>query len=289
MSETPGKMYALAAVLSFLAIAATVLRFYARYIKKAGYSWDDMVLLPALIFTIATAVCIICGTALGDMGRHTKTHSEVVEGVTYLVPDFTHRTHVFQMIWALQMPPRRKLAVCGIFLLGFLYVWHGKDTEHRLMNDRTVGAGIAKLAVYYDMLAKINDDPNAVDVTWLQTPLVYWPLVESSCGIIGACLPLMRPLFAGAASRGFMRDLQSVDIPTSERSDTLWNKSEQRAVDDWNSLVSTVRYGSDSLGAGEHFKEKKMPSLPSSSLDMLKDTPTQGLWMKQPRVPQDMV
>ncbi|KAL8642368.1 MAG: hypothetical protein Q9228_000921 [Teloschistes exilis] len=369
MSETPGKMYALAAVLSFLAIAATVLRFYARYIKKAGYSWDDMVLLPALIFTIATAVCIICGTALGDMGRHTKTHSEVVEGVTYLVPDFTHRTHVFQMIvyatnlttvltfgftklavlffyqrvfqgrwvqrgiwtmvgvtflwtvgfffsellqcvpisanwkgfgfdpaacgvnanvmimaqtcgdsmfahsfrkldpdilgltwliilqiWALQMPPRRKLAVCGIFLLGFL----------------TVGAGIAKLAVYYDMLAKINDDPNAVDVT---------------C----ACLPLMRPLFAGAASRGFMRDLQSVDIPTSERSDTLWNKSEQRAVDDWNSLVSTVRYGSDSLGAGEHFKEKKMPSLPSSSLDMLKDTPTQGLWMKQPRVPQDMV
>ncbi|KAI4091471.1 MAG: hypothetical protein L6R37_007734 [Teloschistes peruensis] len=377
MLETPGKMYALAAVLSFLAIAATVLRFYARYIKKAGYSWDDMVLLPALIFTIATAVCIICGTALGDMGRHTKTHSEVVEGVTYLVPDFTHRTHVFQMIvyatnlttvltfgftklavlffyqryvdpfyfalrdgllswdrvfqgrwvqrgiwimvgvtflwtvgfffsellqcvpisanwkgfgfdpaacgvnanvmimaqtwsdiatngqnfrcsvgdsmfadsfrkldpdilrltwlitlqiWALQMPPRRKLAVCGIFLLGFL----------------TVGAGIAKLAVYYDMLAR-------------------------------------------AASRGFMRDLQSVDIPTSERSDTLWNKSEQRVVDDWNSLVSTVRYGSDSLGTGEHFKEKKMPSLPSSSLDMLKDTPTQGLWMKQPRVPQDMV
>lgn len=49
MLETPGKMYALAAVLSFLAIAATVLRFYARYIKKAGYSWDDMVLLPALV------------------------------------------------------------------------------------------------------------------------------------------------------------------------------------------------------------------------------------------------
>lgn len=49
MSETPGKMYALAVVLSLLAIAATVLRFYARYIKKAGYSWDDMVLLPALV------------------------------------------------------------------------------------------------------------------------------------------------------------------------------------------------------------------------------------------------
>ncbi|KAI4198745.1 MAG: hypothetical protein LQ350_005068 [Teloschistes chrysophthalmus] len=182
------------------------------------------------------------GTALGDMGRHTKTISKEIDGVTYLVPILTHRTHVFQMIvyatnlttvltfgltkltvlffyqrvfqgrwvqmgiwtmvgvtflwtvgfffsellqcvpisanwegfgwdeaacgvnanvmlmaqtwsdiatnvvilclpiysiWALQMPPRRKLAVCGIFLLGFL----------------TVGAGIAKLAVYYDVLA----------------------------------------------------------------------------------------------------------------------------------------
>ncbi|KAL8690522.1 MAG: hypothetical protein Q9218_004053 [Villophora microphyllina] len=375
--DTPEKMYALAVVLSLLAIIATGLRFYARYIKKSGYSWDDIALLPALLFTIATAVSIVCGTALGDMARHTATSPKVVDGVSYLVPHFTHRTHVFQMIvyatnlttvmtfgftkmavllfyqrvfqgrwvqigiwtmvgvtftwtvgfffsellqcvpisanwkgwgydpvacgvdanrmimaqtwsdiatnvvilslpipsiWALQMPPRRKLAVCGIFLLGFL----------------TVGAGIAKLAIFYEMLHKIETDANAVDVTWLQTPMVYWPLVESTCGIIGACLPLMRPLFAGAASRGFMRDLQSVDIPTSERSDTLWNKSDQRAVDDWNSTVSTVRFGSDSLAAGEHFREKKMPSLPTSSLNMLNETPNQGLWMKEPRV-RDMV
>ncbi|KAL8718116.1 MAG: hypothetical protein Q9225_004708, partial [Loekoesia sp. 1 TL-2023] len=82
----------------------------------------------------------------------------------------------------------------------------------------------------------------------MQTPLVYWPMVESSLGIIGACLPLLRPLFAGAASRGFMRDLQSVDIPTSERSETLWNKSDNsRSTEEWNSTTSTVRWGSDSM------------------------------------------
>ncbi|KAL8660719.1 MAG: hypothetical protein Q9202_006269 [Teloschistes flavicans] len=54
MSESPIKMYALAAVLSLLAIVATVLRFYARHIKKAGYSWDDMALLPALALHWAT-------------------------------------------------------------------------------------------------------------------------------------------------------------------------------------------------------------------------------------------
>ena len=49
MDESPGKMYALAVVLSSLAIVATGLRFYSRHIKKAGYSWDDYAVLPALV------------------------------------------------------------------------------------------------------------------------------------------------------------------------------------------------------------------------------------------------
>lgn len=49
MEESPGKMYALAAVLSSLATLATGLRFYSRYIKKAGFSWDDYTVLPALV------------------------------------------------------------------------------------------------------------------------------------------------------------------------------------------------------------------------------------------------
>ena len=37
-------------------------------------------------------------------------------------------------------------------------------------------------------------------------------MVESSIGIVGACLPLLRPLFVGASSTGFMRSLKSVKI-----------------------------------------------------------------------------
>ncbi|KAL8683460.1 MAG: hypothetical protein Q9186_000615 [Xanthomendoza sp. 1 TL-2023] len=163
-------------------------------------------------------------------------------------------------IWGLQMPAQKKLAVCGIFLLGAL----------------TVAAGIAKIAVYYHVFYDI------------QTPLVYWPMVESALGIIGACLPLMRPLFAGAVSRGFMRDLQSVDIPTSEQSKTLWNSAEDsRAVEEWNSTISTMRFGSES--APPSFKEKKLPSLPASSLNMLRDAPSEGPWMKGPKVYHNMI
>ena len=47
--ESAGKMYALAIVLGLLAIVATALRFYARRIKQASLSWDDYMILPALV------------------------------------------------------------------------------------------------------------------------------------------------------------------------------------------------------------------------------------------------
>ena len=47
--ESAGKMYALAAVLSVLAIVAVILRFYARSVKQTALSWDDYAILPALV------------------------------------------------------------------------------------------------------------------------------------------------------------------------------------------------------------------------------------------------
>ncbi|KAL8703549.1 MAG: hypothetical protein Q9201_003279 [Fulgogasparrea decipioides] len=61
MGETPEKMYALAVILTLLAITATGLRYYARYIKKTGFSWDDLALVPALLFTVGTGICMIVG------------------------------------------------------------------------------------------------------------------------------------------------------------------------------------------------------------------------------------
>lgn len=35
--------------------------------------------------------------------------------------------------------------------------------------------------------------------------MVYWAMIESSLGIVGACLPMFRPLFAGLSSKGKRR------------------------------------------------------------------------------------
>lgn len=49
MGETPGKMYALATVLTLLAVVAVLLRLYARKIKNAILAWDDYLILVALV------------------------------------------------------------------------------------------------------------------------------------------------------------------------------------------------------------------------------------------------
>jgi len=53
MGESPGKMYAMAVILTLLATTAVGLRFYARYLKKAGYSWDEYSILLALVNMLA--------------------------------------------------------------------------------------------------------------------------------------------------------------------------------------------------------------------------------------------
>ncbi|KAL8996870.1 MAG: hypothetical protein Q9169_003722 [Polycauliona sp. 2 TL-2023] len=169
------------------------------------------------------------------------------------------------------MPLIKKLAVGGIFLLGAL----------------TVAAGSAKTYVLYYTLES-NEDIYIFDVTYLHAPLIYFPLVEMALAIVGACLPLYRPLFAGVTSRGFMRDLESVDVPTTEQSKTLWNNpDDSRAVEEWNSSISTMRYGSDSQP--DALKEKGFPSLPASSLKMLSNAPNEGPWKKGPKVYHNMV
>ena len=99
-------------------------------------------------------------------------------------------------IWALQMPARHKVGVTAIFLLGVL----------------TVLSGIAKLIVFYH-IANVAAG-GSFDVTWFETPAVLWPFIESALGILGACLPLLRPLFTGTSTKGFMRNLRSVAIRT---------------------------------------------------------------------------
>ena len=43
----------------------------------------------------------------------------------------------------------------------------------------------------------------------MTSPLVYWGMIESSFGIVGACLPMLRPLFTQESARGGQKRRQS--------------------------------------------------------------------------------
>ncbi|KAK0515805.1 hypothetical protein JMJ35_001839 [Cladonia borealis] len=289
MGETPGKMYALAVVLTLLAIAAVLLRLYARRITKQRLEWDDYMVFPALLFTIGTAGCMFVGAAIGDLGRHTEIGPDGLPVLThhtevFLIIDFASQltqtltfgftkiavllfynrifgggnfglllyamiglmigwtiafffANLFQCmpisenwtgyggtvetciktvdmylgqaysdvisdalilslpipkIWTLQLPIRRKLAVNGIFFLGTL----------------VVGAGIAKVVVFRQIAVETLS--NDLDLSYMLSPTLYWPMIESSLGIVGACLPLMRPILQKISPHDVFRSLRSM-------------------------------------------------------------------------------
>lgn len=40
--------------------------------------------------------------------------------------------------------------------------------------------------------------------------MVYWPMVESSLGIVGACLPLLRPIFTDTPAKNIASSLRAM-------------------------------------------------------------------------------
>ncbi|CAD6590567.1 MAG: hypothetical protein ASARMPREDX12_004421 [Alectoria sarmentosa] len=103
-------------------------------------------------------------------------------------------------IWRLQMARMRKFLLFLMFQLGAL----------------VVGAGVAKLVVFHKIAIDVAEGD--ADVTYLLTPTVYWPMVESSLGIVGACLPLLRPIFTDTPAKDTFSSLRAMMSLSSLRS-----------------------------------------------------------------------
>jgi len=78
MAESPEKMYAIATIMTILAVLAVGLRFWARLVKKSGLSWDDYMILPALVccstISIVQARKLIFGIAVHNRYSYLHVH-----------------------------------------------------------------------------------------------------------------------------------------------------------------------------------------------------------------------
>lgn len=91
----------------------------------------------------------------------------------------------------------------GMFLLGAL----------------TVGASIAKVVIFHQI--DVATTAGTADLKWVESPAIYWSMVESSLGIVGACLPLLRPLVSNTTTSGFMRSMRSVTFVGSDNGSSM--------------------------------------------------------------------
>ncbi|KAF2969065.1 hypothetical protein GQX73_g4493 [Xylaria multiplex] len=63
-------------VFTVLPILAVAFRFWSRFIKRSGFSWDDYFILPGLLFSVAICINTIIAVTLGGLGSHIRLDAE---------------------------------------------------------------------------------------------------------------------------------------------------------------------------------------------------------------------
>ena len=93
-------------------------------------------------------------------------------------------------------------------------------------------------------------------------------MIESAGGIVGACLPLMRPLLFGASSRGFMRNMRSFNGTVPNTGGTFWDYSDNSKLrKQWNNSLASTEFSQASTKMGDNVNMTKMGSIsPSGKL-----------------------
>ncbi|KAI0381224.1 hypothetical protein F5Y04DRAFT_256037 [Hypomontagnella monticulosa] len=96
--------------------------------------------------------------------------------ITGFITDLLILTSPLPIILTLRMPLKHRIAVAGILLLGAV----------------VCGAGIARFVTFINIGRGIYENIN--DLTYFTTPVFAWTMIESSLAVVGANLPLLRPL-----------------------------------------------------------------------------------------------
>ncbi|GKZ27005.1 hypothetical protein AbraIFM66951_003936 [Aspergillus brasiliensis] len=82
------------------------------------------------------------------------------------------------IIWGLQMRLGQKIALIGVFCVGFV----------------AVAASIVRLAIY--LIVYMIGFEAGYDLDQTVTTMLWWSMIEASLGLIVACLPVLRPLLS---------------------------------------------------------------------------------------------
>lgn len=113
--------------------------------------------------------------------------------ITGIVTDILILTLPIPIVWNMQLNRSKKIGVCGVFLLGSLYVSlrfsFAAECTSSLLTIRLRSVCVASMIRFYYLEQISRNDP-----TWGNVNSTIWTTTESSVGIISACLPIMAPI-----------------------------------------------------------------------------------------------
>ncbi|KAL8919518.1 MAG: hypothetical protein Q9208_006710 [Pyrenodesmia sp. 3 TL-2023] len=126
--------------------------------------------------------------------------------VTGFITDILILTLPIPIVWSLQLDSSKKVGVCGVFLLGGLYVFLPfnllslsyslePDPSFRAMSASIAdGSGFRSVCVASIIRFVYLEAISRNDPTWSNVDSIIWTAVEASIAIICACLPIMAPI-----------------------------------------------------------------------------------------------
>ncbi|KAI0485071.1 hypothetical protein GGR56DRAFT_616728 [Xylariaceae sp. FL0804] len=181
----------------------SVLFFYRRIFRgKTFHILTTSMIIIVVIWTVGFFFAILfrCGTQFWALWAPLK----------YLLANCYDSTPLFQafaisdvitdtfiliipVYWTtrLHMTFGRKIAVCGVFLLGGV----------------VIGAGIARLVIF---IQQTNDPYQNADGIGHLTTEMYWSMIEMGISVVAACLPAIWPLFGRVSLESMVHTVRSM-------------------------------------------------------------------------------
>ncbi|TGO89903.1 hypothetical protein BPOR_0088g00130 [Botrytis porri] len=212
ISFLPGELLQIPA-LGFVKLS--LILFYRRvFTRNAAPRFNIVTWFMILIIIIWTlsfffSILFICGTDFSAYWTSTiveKAHCVDTDmlhnafAISDVVTDFVIISLPVPMIFGLHLTVARKIGILAIFSLGAL----------------TIAASIVRMIVFIQATA-VNYDPHA-DFEFICTSGLYWSLIESSLGVIAACLPAQYGLLNTPGVQSLVASVQSAISLRSIRS-----------------------------------------------------------------------
>ncbi|KAK4041921.1 hypothetical protein C8A01DRAFT_34028 [Parachaetomium inaequale] len=182
----------LLSVLSLVFTKLSIVVFYRRIFRGKVFSIISSILLGVVAawgvaFFFATLfecmpIPMVWKTLFGTPDHQAVCYNYLpmfwATAISNMIIDVVILALPMPFVWRLNMPRRQRAAVSAIFLLGAF----------------VVGISIARIHFFF---LSSDSYANAMDITVNIAPTLYWTVIEAAIAVVSACLPTLRPLFAG--------------------------------------------------------------------------------------------